>query len=106
MSLNLEKTVILSTSQCMVSLHVVCVMLKEKKNIRLMKLPIPNETSGIRHDLRSVSGGVLYQQTDTLLYNENDLKVVTKKKPSDGEMASLKFAWKVAKHVKSNSIIF
>jgi phosphoribosylaminoimidazolecarboxamide formyltransferase/IMP cyclohydrolase len=56
-------------------------------------------------DYKKVTGGLLLQDEDALTLDEKALKVVTKKKPSAKEMASLIFSWKVAKHVKSNAII-
>jgi phosphoribosylaminoimidazolecarboxamide formyltransferase/IMP cyclohydrolase len=46
------------------------------------------------------------QSSDAALLNEHELKVVTKKKPTDGQRADLLFAWRVAKFVKSNAIVF
>ncbi|MCX5714824.1 MAG: bifunctional phosphoribosylaminoimidazolecarboxamide formyltransferase/IMP cyclohydrolase [Candidatus Omnitrophica bacterium] len=79
-------------------------LLKEKKNLRLLELPTLLERSQSL-DYKKVSGGLLLQDEDALTLDEKTLKVVTKKKPSAKEMESLIFAWKVAKHVKSNAII-
>lgn len=80
------------------------VMLKAKKNLRLLELPdMLKESSGL--DFKKVEGGLLLQDADNLTLDETNLKVVTIKKPSKSELASLIFAWKVAKHVKSNAII-
>ncbi len=79
-------------------------LLKSKKNLRLLELPALLEKSqGL--DYKKVSGGLLLQDEDVLTLDEKTLKVATKKKPSKREMESLIFAWKVAKHVKSNAII-
>jgi phosphoribosylaminoimidazolecarboxamide formyltransferase/IMP cyclohydrolase len=78
-------------------------LFKEKKNLRLLEsydLESIKET-----DFKRVSGGLLLQDKDLDTLNMNELKVVTKKKPTKSEMACLIFAWKVAKHVKSNAII-
>ena len=53
----------------------------------------------------SMSGGLLYQDRDLEIFNESDLKVVTKKVPSEKEKEDLLFAWKCVKHVKSNAIL-
>jgi phosphoribosylaminoimidazolecarboxamide formyltransferase/IMP cyclohydrolase len=53
-----------------------------------------------------VGGGVLVQSTDSLVFDEKDLKVVSRKKPSDAQWSDLRFAWKVAKFVKSNAIVY
>ena len=79
-------------------------LLKEKKNVRLLDFPqiLDNEQ---QLDFKRVSGGLLVQDNDSLTLDKNTLKVVTKKKPTQKELESLIFAWKVAKHVKSNAII-
>jgi phosphoribosylaminoimidazolecarboxamide formyltransferase/IMP cyclohydrolase len=56
-------------------------------------------------DLKKVSGGLLVQDSDSVTLDENNLKTVTKKKPTQKELEALVFAWKVAKHVKSNAIV-
>jgi len=79
-------------------------LLKDKKNLRLLEFPqLLVKRSGM--DFKKVDGGMLLQDEDSLTLDEKTLKVVTKKKPSKKEMDSLIFAWKVAKHVKSNAII-
>ena len=78
-------------------------LFKEKKNLRILEFidldPI-NEP-----DFKRVSGGLLLQDKDLATLDLNNLKVVTKRKPSKQEMESLIFGWKVAKHVKSNAIV-
>jgi phosphoribosylaminoimidazolecarboxamide formyltransferase/IMP cyclohydrolase len=77
-----------------------------KKNLRLLTtggLPVPNAP---RLAVRQVSGGWLVQDDDTGHVSVSDLKVVTKKAPSESEIADLLFAWTVAKHVKSNAIVY
>lgn len=79
-------------------------LLKDKKNLRLLEMPqLLDKISGL--DFKKVNGGLLLQDEDSLTLDQNNLKVVTKKKPTKNEMESLLFAWKVAKHVKSNAII-
>ncbi|MFA5156550.1 MAG: bifunctional phosphoribosylaminoimidazolecarboxamide formyltransferase/IMP cyclohydrolase [Candidatus Omnitrophota bacterium] len=79
-------------------------LLKAKKNLRLLELPgMLDKTAGL--DFKKVNGGLLLQDEDSLTLDENNLKVVTKIKPTKAQMESLLFAWKVAKHVKSNAII-
>ncbi len=78
----------------------------KKKNLRLLivgDLPNPAAPSLTQ---RNVAGGILVQDRDNGAVADEDLKVVTKRKPSDSEMADLRMAWKVAKHVKSNAIIY
>jgi phosphoribosylaminoimidazolecarboxamide formyltransferase/IMP cyclohydrolase len=79
-------------------------LLKAKKNLRLLILPGLSQKNEAL-DFKRVSGGLLVQDEDILTLDQNTLKVVTKKKPSKADMGSLIFAWKVAKHVKSNAII-
>ncbi len=79
-------------------------LLKAKKNLRLLELPgISRKNEAL--DFKRVSGGLLVQDEDILTLDESTLKAVTRRKPTKAEMESLIFAWKVAKHVKSNAII-
>jgi phosphoribosylaminoimidazolecarboxamide formyltransferase/IMP cyclohydrolase len=75
-----------------------------KKNIRLLVSGRWPDTPTPRLDYKRVTGGLLVQDADLALYDK--LEVVTKRKPSDAEMADLLFAWKVAKFVKSNAIVY
>jgi phosphoribosylaminoimidazolecarboxamide formyltransferase/IMP cyclohydrolase len=56
--------------------------------------------------VKSVAGGLLVQSRDNAVVGDLDLKVVTKRSPSEAEMADLRFAFRVAKHVKSNAIVY
>ncbi|HRK19163.1 MAG TPA: bifunctional phosphoribosylaminoimidazolecarboxamide formyltransferase/IMP cyclohydrolase [Hyphomicrobiaceae bacterium] len=75
-----------------------------KKNVRLLTTGTWPATIQPRLDYKKVTGGLLVQDADLKLYEK--LEVVTKRKPTDAEMADLLFAWKVAKFVKSNAIIY
>ena len=77
-----------------------------KKNLRLIKL-LKDPTTGATQRVRSV-GPDMYvaQDADLHMLKENDLKVVTKRAPTSEEMKALLFGWRVAKHVKSNAIIY
>jgi phosphoribosylaminoimidazolecarboxamide formyltransferase/IMP cyclohydrolase len=75
-----------------------------KKNVRLLECGQWSGQPEPRLDFKRVNGGLLVQDCDLELYNE--LKVVTKRKPTDEEMADLLFAWRVAKYVKSNAIVY
>ncbi len=79
-------------------------ILKEKKNLRLLQLS-GISSRRVQLDFKRVAGGLLLQDEDSVTLDESALKVVTRKKPSAKEMESLLFAWKVAKHVKSNAIV-
>ncbi len=77
-----------------------------KKNLRLLTtngLPDASETS---LTYRQVAGGMLVQDKDTDDLKIADLKIMTKTAPTDAQMQDLLFAWKVAKHVKSNAIVY
>ncbi|HEX9168791.1 MAG TPA: bifunctional phosphoribosylaminoimidazolecarboxamide formyltransferase/IMP cyclohydrolase, partial [Roseiarcus sp.] len=77
-----------------------------KKNLRLLiagALPDPGLAT---LTVRSVAGGLLVQDRDRGALDDGALKVVTKRSPTSREMADLKFAWRVAKHVKSNAIVY
>src|SRR5262244_128336 len=77
-----------------------------RKNLRLLlagNLPDPRS---IGLTAKTVAGGLLVQSRDNAIVDDMDLKVVTKRAPSDAELRDLKFAFRVAKHVKSNTIIY
>ena len=78
-------------------------LFKEKKNLRLLELKDWGPVDDLQ--MKRVSGGMLLETGDSLTLDINNLKVVTKKKPTKAQMQSLIFAWKVAKHVKSNAIV-
>lgn len=79
--------------------------LNRKKDRRLIR-----QTGSIRalkeYDVRKVVGGFLVQRSDNVLLRQDQLKVVTKRKPTDEEMEAMLFAWKVVKHAKSNAIVY
>ena len=81
-------------------------LLKKKKARRLLRLPAITDGS-LRQDLayRHILGGLLVQDADHHEISAADLKVVTKRKPTEQEMKDLLFAWKVVKHTKSNAIV-
>ena len=75
------------------------------QDVRLLEV---GELTGRRNKekyLKYVVGGMLVQDRDLLALNEDDWKVVTKRQPSDQELADLRFAWIVCKHTKSNAIV-
>jgi phosphoribosylaminoimidazolecarboxamide formyltransferase/IMP cyclohydrolase len=75
-----------------------------KKNLRLLEMP--GEPAPIELQLKCISGGMLVQEADLGEITEKDLKVATDRAPTDAELRALLFGWKVAKHVKSNAILF
>ena len=78
-------------------------ILQKKKNLRLIKSLRP-ATRGLT--VRSVTGGLLAQERDTRLVSAADMKIVTKRHPTQEERHAILFAWRVVKHVKSNAIVF
>ncbi len=76
----------------------------KKKNVRLLSCGAWDDVAVSTLDFKRVNGGLLVQDIDNQLYNE--LKVVTKRAPSEDEMRDLLFSWKVAKFVKSNAIVY
>ena len=78
----------------------------KKKNLRLLTTDGLSNPDAAKLAVRQVSGGYLVQDKDVGRVTADDLKVVTKRQPSDQELSDLLFAWTVAKHVKSNAIIY
>jgi phosphoribosylaminoimidazolecarboxamide formyltransferase / IMP cyclohydrolase len=79
-------------------------ILRQKKNLRVLRcLPVPGTQTV---EFRQISGGILVQTRDTHRLKREDLKVVTKRAPSEQEINDLLFAWTVCKHTKSNAIVY
>jgi len=87
-------------------------LLAAKANVRVLKIALPKggntpwEQGRNSHDSKRVGSGILIQTADNHEISQNDLKIVTKKQPTPQQMADMLFAWRVAKYVKSNAIIF
>jgi len=77
---------------------------KAKKNVRIIEVGELTDKVGLTFETKKVSGGILVQGLDKESVNE--IKTATDKEPTDEEMKNLMFAWKVCKHVKSNTIVF
>jgi len=77
----------------------------KKKNVRVLKVDLEqdNPYPGM---IKKVSGGILIQSDDTFAVSREDLKCVTKRQPTPDELNDLMFAWRVAKFVKSNAIVY
>jgi phosphoribosylaminoimidazolecarboxamide formyltransferase / IMP cyclohydrolase len=77
-----------------------------KKNLRLLELPKTGllQDSGLQ--FKRICGGVLVQQPDLGEIQDTELRTVSKRVPTAEEMHTMRFAWKVSKHVKSNAIVF
>lgn len=77
----------------------------KKKNLRLLQENDINKRRKPYREFRSVVGGLLVQDGNTILH-DGRFNVVTKRQPTEEEMLSMKYAWKVCKYVKSNSIVY
>ncbi len=77
----------------------------KKKNLRLLKVDGVTKKRDLYREYRSVIGGLLVQDGNVLLHDGKS-NVVTKRKPTENEMDAMKYAWKVCKYVKSNSIVY
>ncbi len=79
---------------------------RTKKKCRVFQLPCTRRDYPARlHEVRSVLGGVLLQEADLADLDPAALKVVSRRAPTDAELRGLRFAWRVAKHAKSNAIV-
>ncbi|HEY6644683.1 MAG TPA: bifunctional phosphoribosylaminoimidazolecarboxamide formyltransferase/IMP cyclohydrolase [Povalibacter sp.] len=76
-----------------------------KENVRVLATG-GLQPSNLRHEYRSVNGGLLVQNRDEGMIGPSDLKIVTKRQPTAAELDDLLFAWRVCKYVKSNAIIY
>jgi phosphoribosylaminoimidazolecarboxamide formyltransferase/IMP cyclohydrolase len=77
-----------------------------KKNLRLLELPAGGLEPQRELQLKRILGGMLVQEPDLGELNDQELRTVTKRIPTPDEMQTMRFAWKVCKHVKSNAIVF
>ncbi len=75
-----------------------------KQNVRVLTVPLSDAHN--RFDFKRVGGGLLVQSPDALNVQAGELRVVTRAQPSAAQLKDLLFAWKVAKYVKSNAIVF
>lgn len=75
-----------------------------KQNVRLLEIPLGEGVN--QYDFKRVGGGLLVQSPDTKNVLVSDAKVVSKKQPTQQQLQDLMFAWRVAKFVKSNAIVF
>ena len=80
-------------------------ILQSKKNLRILQVAIDEEAID-EIEFRQISGGFLAQEKDSRRLRTEDLKVITRRQPTEEEIRALLFAWSVCKHVKSNAIVF
>jgi phosphoribosylaminoimidazolecarboxamide formyltransferase/IMP cyclohydrolase len=78
--------------------------LAARPNVRVLEVPIAHGVN--EHDFKRVGGGLLVQSTDAKGLDRSEARVVTKKAPSEAQWRDLLFAWRVARFVKSNAIVF
>ena len=83
--------------------------LRRWRNVRILKVPSAGGSTPIDdafpYDLRRVSGGFLLQDPDLKPDEDLELKVASKREPTEDELADLRFAWRACKHIKSNAIV-
>ncbi len=77
-------------------------LLSKKKNRRLVSFKFSTESN----ELKKITGGYLYQERDNMVLKPEELKVVSKKQPTEEQIQDMIFAYKVVKHTKSNAIVF
>jgi len=75
-----------------------------KKNLRLLEMSAEKPPAEL--ELKRIHGAMLVQEPDNRSFDDSDLKIVTERAPSEAESHTMRFAWKVCKHVKSNAIVF
>ena len=80
-------------------------VLEQKPNVRLLESQERRRIPVTEHDLKRVRGGILVQDRDTGLEEREDMDVVTRRKPTEGEWGEMLFAMRVCKHVRSNAIV-
>ncbi len=83
-----------------------CEIISAKKNVRILQCGEWSPTSPPAFDYKRVNGGLLVQDRDLGMVTVDDLEVVSKRQPTKQELEDLLFAWKVAKMVKSNAIVY
>jgi phosphoribosylaminoimidazolecarboxamide formyltransferase/IMP cyclohydrolase len=81
-------------------------ILAEKPNLRLLTTGSMPDAGSDAVKIKSVSGGFLAQSRDSGSITADDIRIVTRAQPDERQLADLMFAWRVAKHVKSNAIVF
>jgi len=81
-------------------------VLASKKNVRVLACGDWGSERNADLDFKRVNGGLLVQDRDLGMVSESDLKVVTKRSPTEQQMNDLLFSWKIAKFVKSNAIVY
>jgi len=81
-------------------------VLGAKKNLRVLRMGEETAERRAQLELRKISGGMLMQERDAELLDEEKFQIVSERKPTVAEMRALRLAWAIAKHVKSNAIVY
>ncbi|MFH1624328.1 MAG: bifunctional phosphoribosylaminoimidazolecarboxamide formyltransferase/IMP cyclohydrolase [Pseudomonadota bacterium] len=81
-------------------------VLKQKKDVRVLLAPSLEGHAHGGYDMKKVVGGLLVHDRDVGTVDFKSLEVVTQRKPTEGDLKAMTFAWKVCKHVKSNAIVY
>jgi phosphoribosylaminoimidazolecarboxamide formyltransferase/IMP cyclohydrolase len=79
-------------------------LFEAKANLRVLEIPLARDVQA--HDYKRIGGGLLVQRSDARVVERKELRVATRRQPSEAEWHDLLFAWRVAKFVKSNAIVF
>ena len=79
-------------------------ILSKKKNLRVLEVGNIEPRDQLL-EVRNIVGGLIIQETDTSILSKNKLEIVTELKPSEEEINTMLFGWKVLKHIKSNGIL-
>lgn len=79
-------------------------ILRSKRNLRVLRTVAPENAEGLEY--KQITGGMLMQTRDSHKLKQEDLRVVTRRKPTEEEVRDLMFAWTVCKHTKSNAIVY
>ena len=79
-------------------------ILQKKRNLRI--LAVDQGQGGLAYDIRPITGGLLVQTPDAIDEDPAAWEAVTERRPTEGELSDLAFAWKAGKHIKSNAIVF
>jgi phosphoribosylaminoimidazolecarboxamide formyltransferase/IMP cyclohydrolase len=81
-------------------------VIAQKRNVRVLAVALPPIAAAPQLDMKRIGGGFLLQSADARNIDLSELKVVTEKAPTASQLRDLLFAWRVAKYVKSNAIVF
>jgi len=77
-----------------------------KKNLRILKADNSLQTKTQLPEIKTIYGGILIQDKDTINFNRDDFKIVTSRHPTEHEWGALLFGWELIKYVKSNAVVF